>query len=369
MSIRQAFFFGRLRIFDLRGSTFFREALLWGIYTTLFTYLINLIALHLYANKNESAIIFINFSRVFAMRFVKRIFLFLVVNFLVLITISVVLNILGVKPYLNQYGINYRDLFIFCLAWGMGGALISLSLSKKMAKWMMRVKVIDPNTQDVRERELLHLVGHLSQKAHLPKVPEVGIYQAAEVNAFATGPTKSRSLVAVSTGLLEQMTPDQIEGVLAHEITHISNGDMVTMTLIQGVMNAFVMFLARVLALVLSGFGRGDRRGSFGSYYLLVILFDVLFMLLGSMVVFWFSRLREYRADKGGAELAGKEKMIGALVGLKTYINHARSRKETPAIKTLKIAHPTKSGLALLLSSHPSLEKRIERLKEIREFA
>lgn len=297
------------------------------------------------------------------MGFIKRIFLFLVVNILVITTISVILNLFHVRPYINDLGISYTDLLIFCLVWGFGGAFISLGMSRMMAKWIMGVKVIDPKTNDPEKKQLFEIVERLAQKAHLPEVPEVGIYKSGEVNAFATGPTKRRSIVAVSSGLLDHMNKNQVEGVLAHEITHISNGDMITMTLLQGIVNAFVMFLARVLALILSGFGRGQKRGSYGSYYLFTMLFQLVFMVLGSLVVFWFSRRREYRADAGGAHLAGKEKMISALEGLKTYVNQRINPNQKESMQTLKISSPSKSGWALLFMSHPPLEDRIRVLE------
>lgn len=302
------------------------------------------------------------------MQFFKRIFLFLVVNFLVITMISIVLSLFNVQPYLTEYGISYRGLLIFSLVWGMGGAFISLGLSRIMAKWMMGVKVIDPNTRDAEKRKLLEMVYSLAQKARLPEMPEVGIFKAAEVNAFATGPTRSRSLVAVSSGLLQHMDDDQVEAILGHEVTHVANGDMVTMTLLQGVVNAFVMFLSRLLALVLSGFGKGNNRGrsgSYGSFILFTYIFQILFMILGSLVVFWFSRRREYKADYGGAKLAGKKKMIGALEGLQSYVNqHLKKTPQQEALQTFKISQPTKSGWAHLFASHPPLEMRIKRLKE-----
>ncbi|HCU24736.1 MAG TPA: protease HtpX, partial [Deltaproteobacteria bacterium] len=160
----------------------------------------------------------------------KRIFLFLALNFLVVITISVLLNILGVRPYLTRYGLNYTSLAIFCLIWGMVGSFISLALSKQMAKWTMGVQIIDPESSDLDEQRLLQTVHQLARNAGLRSMPEVGVYDSPEVNAFATGPTQSHSLVAVSTGLLGHMDREEVEGVLSHEITHISNGDMVTMT-------------------------------------------------------------------------------------------------------------------------------------------
>lgn len=300
------------------------------------------------------------------MNFIKRIFLFLIINFLVVITISIILNIFHVQPYLRQYGLNYSELMIFCLVWGMGGALISLALSRVMAKWMMGVRTIDPKTRNAAEKELLAHVHELCRKAGLSEMPEVGIFPSPQINAFATGPTKKRSLIAVSTSLLDKMSRDQVEGVLAHEISHITNGDMVTMTLIQGIVNAFVMFLARVLALVLSGFGRGDqRRGSYGMYMVFVILFEIVFMFLGSLVVFWFSRHREFKADAGGTHLVGKNKMIGALEALKAALKKEPHIHEHAAMQTLKISTPSKGGLARLLSSHPPIEERIERIKNL----
>ena len=161
------------------------------------------------------------------MAMIKRIFLFLAVNALVVTTISIVLNLLGVQPYLSNSGIDFSQLAIFCLVWGMGGSLISLAMSRMMAKWMMGVKIIDPNTMDSELGWLVSTVHNLARSANLPAMPEVGIYESPELNAFATGPSASRSLVAVSTGLLDRMSREEIEGVLGHEITHISNGDMV----------------------------------------------------------------------------------------------------------------------------------------------
>lgn len=294
----------------------------------------------------------------------KRIFLFLVLNFLVVLMISIVLNLLNIRPYLQSYGIDYTSLLIFCLIWGMGGAFISLALSRKMAKWMMGVKVIDPHTHDPEERQLLDTVYRLAKKAELPAMPEVGVYRSNEVNAFATGPTRSRALVAVSTGLLGRMKTEEIEGVLGHEVTHIANGDMVTMTLLQGVVNAFVMFLARVLAYVISGLGRDrQERGSTMSYILLVYLFEVVFMILGSLVVAAYSRYREFRADAGGARLAGKEAMISSLQTLRV-LQEIKDPRESPAMAAYKISHQGRKGFLRLFASHPPLEERIERLQK-----
>src|SRR5216117_3902728 len=264
----------------------------------------------------------------------KRILLFLAVNTLVVLTISLVLSLLGVPSYIGSG--RYGPLMVFCLVWGMAGAFISLALSRLMAKWFMGVEVIDPRTSDPDLQELVQMVHGLAQRARLPAMPEVGIYDSPEVNAFATGPSRSRSLVAVSGGVLQSMRRGELEGVLGHEIAHIANGDMVTMTLIQGVINAFVMFLARVLAFIVSQAMRSrDDRDSGGGWmqFLLVQVFQIVFSILGLIVVSWFSRVREFRADAGGARLAGRENMINALAALKRNVEGEPSAEEAhPAI-------------------------------------
>jgi heat shock protein HtpX len=299
----------------------------------------------------------------------KRVLLFGVVNLLVLLTISLVLSLLGAGRYLGGGG--YAGLMVFCLVWGMGGAFVSLALSRVMAKWMMGVRVIDPNTADPPEQELVQIVHGLARRAGLP-LPEVGRYDSPEVNAFATGPSRSRALVAVSTGLLHTMRREEIEGVLGHEVTHIANGDMVTMTLLQGVINAFVMFLARVLAFAVSQAMRSrddDELG--GSWFLELMLtwvFEIVFSLFGMIVVNAFSRWREYRADAGGARLAGREKMIGALRALQRVYEQPTAAalaqgQRAAAFRSLKIANPHNGWARLFLASHPSLEQRIARLE------
>lgn len=298
------------------------------------------------------------------MAWFKRIGLFLAVNILVMVTITTILNLIGVKPYLTSYGLDYQSLVLFCLVWGMGGAFISLGLSRIMAKWMMGVKVVPADTRDPELRELVQVVHELSKAAFLPVMPEVGIYDSPEVNAFATGPTKSRSLVAVSTGLLSRMNREELRGVLGHEVAHIANGDMVTMTLIQGVVNAFVMFLARVIAYALTMAKSSDSEESQGtpmSYYLVQFVLEMVFMILGSMVVAWFSRHREYRADAGGARLAGRGSMIQALEGLKRNFENIDPGAQ-PAVQALKISSRP-SGFLKFFSTHPPLEERIQRLK------
>ncbi|HAT71384.1 MAG TPA: protease HtpX [Elusimicrobia bacterium] len=290
----------------------------------------------------------------------KRVVLFLAVNLLIIVTLSFTLNLLGVGQYFSARGINYQALMTFCLVWGMGGAFISLALSRIMAKWMMGVVVVAPNTSDPELSGLVAMVHNLAKAAGLPKMPEVGYYPSPEVNAFATGPTRSRALVAVSSGLLERMDRVQLEGVLSHEIAHVANGDMVTMTLVQGVINAFVMFLARVIAFFIANRGR-DEGDSAAPSYLIIFLLEMVLSVLGMIAVAAFSRHREFRADEGGARLAGREKMIGALEGLRRTVAYADlTGKESLA--TLKIAGKPK-GFLSLFATHPPLEERIERLK------
>jgi heat shock protein HtpX len=243
----------------------------------------------------------------------------------------------------------------------MAGSLISLALSRVMAKRMMGVRVIDPNTRDPQEREIVEMVHNLARAARLPAMPEVGYYDSPEVNAFATGPTKSRALVAVSSGLWQRMSRDEVEGVLGHEITHVSNGDMVTMTLLQGVVNAFVLFFARVIAFAVSQNVRDENRGmvQFG----IVMVLQIVLSLLGAVVVAAFSRWREFRADRGGAQLAGRGKMIAALERLRRNVELVDTRQESLA--TLKIAGGP-SRMASLFASHPPLEVRIARLQQYR---
>lgn len=296
----------------------------------------------------------------------KRIMLFVVTNLAIMITLSLVLNLLGVGPYLTSKGLNYPSLIVFCLVWGMGGSFISLGLSRIMAKWSMGVQLIDPQRASGEERQLLETVYRLSKQAGLTTMPEVGIYESPEVNAFATGPTKSRALVAVSTGLLNSMRPDEVEGVLAHEVAHIANGDMVTMTLVQGVVNAFVMFFARIIAWgvtqALSG-SRDDEESSSSpgwAYYLTTMVVEIVLGFFGMMVVGWVSRMREFRADEGGARLGGREKMIAALRRLQR--NHELIDTSAPSLASMKISGKT-GGLMALFSTHPPLEDRIAALE------
>lgn len=300
------------------------------------------------------------------MALAKRVILFLIVNFLVITVISFILYFFNLQPALNQYGMDIKSLAIFCLIWGMGGALISLAISRIMAKWTMGVKLINPNTQDPGEQQILRMVYGLAKKSGLPVMPEVGIYNSPEVNAFATGPTKRRALVALSSGIINRMNADEVEAVVGHEVTHVANGDMVTMTLLQGIVNAFVMFMARILAFIVSKvFMRSDRDEGMSSFafMMLVLVFQTVFMILGSIVIASFSRYREFRADAGGARLAGRDKMISALEALKRVVQQPKDpQHQQNAFQILKISDS--SGIGRLFASHPPLDERIARLRK-----
>ncbi len=306
------------------------------------------------------------------MAFAKRIVLFLMVNILVLVTISITASIvfaaLGINPqYVTPNGLDLTSLLVFCAIFGFCGSFISLALSRVMAKWMMGVQVIDVQRASGAQRDLVTLVHRLAQKAGLPAMPQVGIYESPEVNAFATGPTRSRALVAVSSGLLDRMDAAALEGVLGHEIAHIANGDMVTMTLVQGVVNTFSMFLARVLAWgvsqALAGNRDSENRGPSPMInWILIMVFEIAFSLLGSIVVAWYSRRREFRADAGGAYFAGKDKMVHALESLKQQFEVPVDNR-APALAAFKINGGRRGGFVALFSSHPDLDDRIAALK------
>jgi heat shock protein HtpX len=253
---------------------------------------------------------------------------------------------------MTAQGIHYQDLAVFCLIWGMGGSLFSLAISKISAKWSMGIQIVDKTSADATW--LVLMVEDLARKAGLTRMPEVGIYESPEVNAFATGQSRRNSLVAFSTGLLRTMNRNEIEGVAAHEVAHIANGDMVTMTLLQGVVNAFVMFFARVIAWALSQNAREENRYMIQS--IVTIVLDIALGLLGMIVVCGFSRWREFRADAGGAAYAGRNDMIAALERLAS--NQKRYDNE-PSLATLKIS----GGVGALFSTHPPLEKRIAALR------
>jgi len=295
------------------------------------------------------------------MAMIKRVFLFGFVNILVLVSLSLAFNLIcaffGITP--ASY---YNYLLLFSVVLGFGGAFFSLLISKWSAKTMMGVRIIDPQSSDPELRRVVERVYEYSRAAKLPKMPEVGVYDSPDVNAFATGPSKSNSLVAVSTGLLRKMNRDEVDGVLGHEVAHIANGDMVTMTLLQGIMNAIVIFLARIVANIIASQGRSDNSGPNPFLYMAtVFVLEVAFSFLGMIVVNYFSRAREYRADIGGAKVAGREKMINALRALQGAVQHPEPEQE--ALATLKISGRSRGALMMMFSTHPPLEERIRKLE------
>ena len=288
----------------------------------------------------------------------KRIFLFVATNIAIMVTLMIVLSLLGFTGYLTATGIDYAALMVFSLVWGFGGAAISLLMSRWMAKMAMGVQLVDGRTGQAELDWLHQTVASLARKANLP-MPEVGIYDSAEVNAFATGPSKRSSLVAVSSGLMRSMRREEIEGVLAHELSHVQNGDMVTMTLIQGVVNAFSIFFSRVIANIVRQLV--DERISGLVFFVTTILFDIVFSMLGMIVVAWFSRAREFRADAGAAVLSNRNNMIAALQRL--MANQALVDHSQPQLATMKISGGKATGLRLLMMTHPPLEERIAALQ------
>ncbi len=291
----------------------------------------------------------------------KRIFLFLITNIAVMLVMSIVLSLLGVNRYLYGTGLNIGSLMVFSLVVGFTGAIFSLLISKPMAKWSTGAHVIE-QPSNATEVWLINTVHRLAQRAGI-NMPEVAVYEG-EPNAFATGAFKNSALVAVSTGLLEGMTKEEVEAVLGHEIAHISNGDMVTMTLIQGVVNTFVIFLARVVGFVVDKWilrsNRDDDRLGIG-YMVTVFVCEMLFGIVASMIVAWFSRQREFRADAGSAQLLGSgTPMIRALARL--------GGLEPGALpKSLAAAGISdKPGFAALFSTHPPFEERIAALQGVK---
>lgn len=285
----------------------------------------------------------------------KRILLFVLTNLAIMVTLSIVMAVLGVGRFITPQGVDYVALMMFSLVWGFGGALISLALSRWMAKTAMGVRLVDGRTGHAELDWLYQTVEQLTRKAGLP-MPEVGIYESPEVNAFATGPSKKRSLVAVSSGLLRSMRHEEIEGVLGHEVSHIQNGDMVTMTMIQGVVNAFTIFFSRVIANIVRQLV--DERISNLVYFVTTIVFDIVFSMLGMIVVAWFSRAREFRADAGAATLSTRDNMIAALERLKA--NQGLVDASHPELATMKISGGRLRGL---ISTHPPLDDRIAALR------
>jgi len=292
------------------------------------------------------------------MAFMKRIFLFLLTNIAVVAVFMTVVSVFGIDTmYLTPNGLNLQALAIVALFFGMISSIVSLLLSKPMAKWMMGVQFIN-SPQNRQEEELVQMVKHMSDQAGVG-MPDVGIYPSPEVNAFATGWRRNHALVAVSSGLLQSMNKDQLEGVLAHEMAHVRNGDMVTMTLIQGVINAFIIFGARIAAYaVMQVMGRNNEEIGGLAYWGVSILFEIFFGLAASTIVMAFSRWREFGADYGGAQLSSKKKMIAALEFLQA---HHQVDNRQKSFATMKMNG--ESAFMKLFSSHPPLEKRIMALQ------
>jgi heat shock protein HtpX len=289
----------------------------------------------------------------------KRIFYFLVTNLAVVFVLSITMRLLGVEPFLNANGLNLNSLLIFAAVMGFGGAFISLAISKWSGKQMSGAVTIDnPKTPD--EIWLMNIVKNQSQAVGI-QMPEVAIFNSPVVNAFATGMSRNSSLVAVSSGLLEMMTKDEAEAVIGHEISHIANGDMVTLTLIQGVVNTFVLFFSRVIGYTVDKVIFKTREGTVPAFFITMIISELLLGVLASIVVMWFSRQREYRADIGGGQLAGKQKMIAALHRLKAQYESSALPK---SIAALGISGEQGMGLKELFSTHPSLDDRIARLQQ-----
>lgn len=284
----------------------------------------------------------------------KRIFLFLATNLAIMTLLSVVLYTTGLDRYLQQDGMNPTGTLLACAVFGMGGAFISLAISKPMAKWTTKAVVLK-EAKTAQELWLLNTVERLARSANLT-TPELAIYDNQEPNAFATGATKHSSLIAISSGLLAGMPQDEIEAVLGHEMTHISNGDMVTLALLQGVLNTFVMFAARIVGQIIDKAVFRNDRGTGIGYFVTVMILQLILAIPATAIVCWFSRKREFKADAGSAALAGKRKMISALQRLATI--HEVSKSALPE----HLAAFGIIGMKKMFMTHPSLEARISAL-------
>ncbi|HSH30561.1 MAG TPA: protease HtpX [Thiohalobacter sp.] len=290
----------------------------------------------------------------------KRVFLFLATNLAIIVVLSITLRLLGVERILDEQGVglDLNALLIFSAVIGFGGALISLMISRWTAKRMTGARVIE-RPRDATEQWLVETVQRQARQAGIP-MPEVAVYDAADINAFATGPSKRRSLVAVSSGLLRGMLREEAEAVLAHEISHVANGDMVTLALIQGVVNTFVIFLSRVIGHLVDRVVFKVERGHGPAFWITAIIAEIVLGILASAIVMWFSRRREFRADAGGAQLAGRGAMIAALERLRQSVDRPHLPDQMAAFG---ISGQIGQGLKRLFMSHPPLEERIAALK------
>ena len=289
----------------------------------------------------------------------KRIFLFLATNMAILLVLSITMRVLGVESYLNEQGLNLGSLLIFAAIMGMGGSFISLAISKWTAKRMVGAQVIETAATPT-EIWLVETVRGQAQAAGIG-MPEVALYDSPDINAFATGMNKNNALVAVSTGLLQHMSRDEAEAVLGHEISHVANGDMVTLALIQGVVNTFVFFLSRVIGQIVDRVVFKTERGQGPAFFITSIIAQLVLGVLASTIVMWFSRQREFRADHGGATLAGRQKMIAALEKLKLGQGQTHLPEKMAAFG---ISGNQGMGLKRLFMTHPPLDERIAALKQ-----
>jgi heat shock protein HtpX len=289
----------------------------------------------------------------------KRIFLFLATNLAIVLVLSITMRILGVEPYLTANGLNLSSLLAFAAIMGFGGSLISLAISKWMAKKSMGVRVIEAPANSA-ESWLVDTVKKYAADAGIG-MPEVGIFDSPEVNAFATGMNRNNALVAVSSGLLNAMTRQEAAAVIGHEIAHVANGDMVTLALIQGVVNTFVMFLSRVIGHTVDRVVFKNEEGHGPAFFVTMIVAELVLGILATIIVMWFSRQREFRADRGGASLAGKQAMISALERLNSLHPHPLPDK----MAAFGIAGGGASGLKRLFMTHPPLEERIAALRAV----
>jgi heat shock protein HtpX len=291
----------------------------------------------------------------------KRILLFLGTNLAVILLASMTFRLLGFESILYNNGVdlNLQALLVFCALLGFGGSFVSLLMSKPIAKWSTKAQVIESPRTD-GERWLLQTVARQAEQAGIG-MPEVAVFPSPEPNAFATGANKNKALVAVSVGLLEHMNRDEVEAVLGHEIGHVANGDMVTLTLIQGVVNTFVLFLARLAGFFVDRVLLRNEQGLGIGYWVTTIAAEIVLGILASAIVMWFSRQREFRADAAGAELAGRQKMIGALERLQRYQEVPSTMPDS--LVAFGISTGARQGLRAMFSSHPPLETRIAALK------
>ena len=294
----------------------------------------------------------------------KRILLFLGTNLAIIVVLSIVLRLLGVERILDQEGVdlNLNALLIFAAVFGFGGSFISLAISKWMAKKTMKVHVID-KPRDATEQWLFETVKRQARESGIG-MPEVGIYDSPDPNAFATGMSRNNALVAVSTGLMRNMEQGEVEAVLGHEVGHVANGDMVTLALIQGVVNTFVIFLARVAGHFVDRVVFKNESGHGPAFWITTIVMEILLAILASIIVMWFSRQREFRADQAGARLAGRDKMVGALESLARASGRPVDMPDQMA--AFGIRGGVREGIKRLFMTHPPIEERITALKAMR---